>query len=404
MREITYWLLCGADFCLLTFSILLLFRQKKHDFGKRLLGSVFFILAWYIMMSLLILSGTIMSYPGLFKSGVPFYYLVGPLLYIYVRSACFGEGSFRRYDWIHFVPTLLAFIDLFPYFFLTSEAVKKAELLTYLDDPASILSIGRGFLPPMVHFALRATLGIVYLICQWCLLFGKSTSIRKRLHVSKITKAVSILVGAMYVGNSVLSFGMWRHVGWIDFDNIHSFYDYTALFTIASVVALSIFILDNPSLLYGGAKPQPDSGVRVPVEEEHSTASIDLEYAPELRPGLAPEFIDDFVHRLDDLMKSSQAFRRKGVTVYEIAKDLDVSPTVLSNVLNSHYNQRFNDYINHYRIKYVLAKLHSDEEWRRLSIEGLAEEAGFSSRTPFYAAFKKFTGLTPSLYIKQNIQ
>jgi len=404
LREVTYWLLCGVDFCLLTFSILLLFRQDGAHFCKRLLGAMFLILAWYIMMTMLVLSGALARYPFLFRAGVPFYYLAAPLLYIYVRSECSGESKFRRYDWLHFGPAVLAFVDLFPYYFLTSHSVKSAEMLMYADDPTVITSIGRGFLPPVVHYGLRCSLSLVYVICQWQLLFGKSTRRKERPSVSSMTKAVSILVGLMYLGNSVLCFGTVRNAQWIDFDHLSSFHDYAVLFTIAYVVTLSVYIFDNPTLLYGRGEPVVEkTPLNIAKEDEEPAFSV-RDSAPEVKSGISPEFISDFIPRLEEYMQSSQAYRRKGVTLYEIAKDLEVSPGTLSSLLNSHYNQRFNDYINQYRINHVLARMQSDSEWRMLSIEGLAEDAGFSSRTPFYAAFKKFTGMTPSSYIKKNIE
>jgi YesN/AraC family two-component response regulator len=121
-----------------------------------------------------------------------------------------------------------------------------------------------------------------------------------------------------------------------------------------------------------------------------------------MKAGPSSEFLNEFIPRLENYMETSGAYRRKGITVYDIAKDLGIAPNVLSNILNKHYNQRFNDYINGYRIDYVTKRLKSDSEWRKLSIEGLAEDAGFSSRSPFYAAFRKYTGLTPSLFVKEQ--
>ena len=40
-------------------------------------------------------------------------------------------------------------------------------------------------------------------------------------------------------------------------------------------------------------------------------------------------------------------------------------------------------------------------EWRQLTLEGLALEAGFSNRTTFFRAFTKLTGCTPSEYMAQ---
>ena len=72
----------------------------------------------------------------------------------------------------------------------------------------------------------------------------------------------------------------------------------------------------------------------------------------------------------------------------------------LSYVLNTYYKQRFNDFINQYRVNYVLGLL-KEMDWKNMKLEALGAEAGFSSRTTFFVTFKKVTGLTPAEYARQ---
>ena len=46
-------------------------------------------------------------------------------------------------------------------------------------------------------------------------------------------------------------------------------------------------------------------------------------------------------------------------------------------------------------------RIEADKE-RRLTIEAIANEVGFKSRTTFTTAFKHFTGLTPTDYIRMS--
>ena len=59
---------------------------------------------------------------------------------------------------------------------------------------------------------------------------------------------------------------------------------------------------------------------------------------------------------------------------------------------------RFNDLINWCRIQYIKDGLDS-AKWNLLTLEGIGEEAGFNNRTTFLAAFKKFTGVTPTAFV-----
>lgn len=188
-----YWLLCGADFCLFAFSFVLLFKWEFRDFPRLILGTVFFICGWYVFMSLLILSGSLVHFPFLFRSGMPFYYLAAPLLYIYVRCKGSGENGLRKYDWIHFVPAILAFVDLFPYYFLTSLDFKKNEMVEYAANHASVVWIGRGILPPSVHYCAWTTLGMGYFLYQWLLLFKLRFDHKNKSAVDCGTRVISEL-------------------------------------------------------------------------------------------------------------------------------------------------------------------------------------------------------------------
>jgi YesN/AraC family two-component response regulator len=62
----------------------------------------------------------------------------------------------------------------------------------------------------------------------------------------------------------------------------------------------------------------------------------------------------------------------------------------------------FNDVINSYRVNYISEGL-KNEQWETLTLEAVGEMAGFNNRITFLNAFKKFTGVTPSQYVK-NLQ
>lgn len=62
------------------------------------------------------------------------------------------------------------------------------------------------------------------------------------------------------------------------------------------------------------------------------------------------------------------------------------------------YNISFSNLINKHRIEYFIA-LSKNPSYSNFSIEALAKEAGFSSRTALYKPFKKFHGGTPIEFI-----
>lgn len=91
------------------------------------------------------------------------------------------------------------------------------------------------------------------------------------------------------------------------------------------------------------------------------------------------------------------------MSLNNLAKRIDTNTSYLSQIINDNYNKTFSNFINELRISYVLKKLETEENYHKLTIDHIAEKAGFASSSTFYGAFKKFTGLTPSYYIKRKI-
>lgn len=73
----------------------------------------------------------------------------------------------------------------------------------------------------------------------------------------------------------------------------------------------------------------------------------------------------------------------------------------LSYLINNHYRMNYNEFVNKLRVEYVIKKA-GDGEWVNYSIEGIAHEVGFKSKTTFISSFKKITGTTPSNYLFNN--
>ena len=68
---------------------------------------------------------------------------------------------------------------------------------------------------------------------------------------------------------------------------------------------------------------------------------------------------------------------------------------LVSHVINSRHNKNFPEYINELRIKEA-KELLNNPDYKRFKIAFISRECGFNSLSAFNAAFKKFTGLTPS--------
>ncbi len=104
------------------------------------------------------------------------------------------------------------------------------------------------------------------------------------------------------------------------------------------------------------------------------------------------------IDRLKNIVKTNELYKKNDLTIIDVAEELDMHPSKLSKIINACLNQNFNNFINAYRIEYSKRLL--QENYDKMSIEGISLESGFKSRSSFYVAFKKHAKITPSVYIK----
>jgi AraC-like DNA-binding protein len=87
------------------------------------------------------------------------------------------------------------------------------------------------------------------------------------------------------------------------------------------------------------------------------------------------------------------------LTIAILVRELNTNRTRLSEIINNYSGKSFNVFINEYRIAEA-CKLLTNSKYNYLSIEGIAKETGFNSRSAFYSAFNSIVGITPFVYRK----
>ncbi|MEE4260129.1 MAG: AraC family transcriptional regulator [Bacteroidales bacterium] len=108
---------------------------------------------------------------------------------------------------------------------------------------------------------------------------------------------------------------------------------------------------------------------------------------------------EELIHmKLKDMLEEEQIFRKNDLTESKLAELLGTNTTYLSTIINTRFNLPFKTLLNNYRIDEARRLLVSDE-FSNYSIEGIANEVGYQSRSAFYQVFKQNTGMTPMDYI-----
>lgn len=119
----------------------------------------------------------------------------------------------------------------------------------------------------------------------------------------------------------------------------------------------------------------------------------------------APKAISDevtqFILQELRIFESKELFLKKGITLASLAKNIKTNTAYLSEIINTHKGKNFASYLNDLRIDFALNRLVNDKKFRSYKLSVIAEELGYNNEQAFSLAFKKKTGTTLSMYIKE---
>ncbi len=110
---------------------------------------------------------------------------------------------------------------------------------------------------------------------------------------------------------------------------------------------------------------------------------------------------DSYFKKLEYLVQIEKAYRNPNLSLSSMAEMLDISACYLSSMLNATIKRSFIDYINEYRVTDVKKNLRK-REYEHYTIVSVGLEAGFNSKSAFYKAFKKHTGITPTQFREKS--
>lgn len=109
---------------------------------------------------------------------------------------------------------------------------------------------------------------------------------------------------------------------------------------------------------------------------------------------------EQLLKRIDTVMEDEDTFCSPDFSLAVLARLSGSNTNYVSQVINTTYNKNFRTFVNERRIKVAMKRMMDTGRYGAYSMQGIAESVGYKSASNFIAAFKKVTGMTPSLYQK----
>ena len=389
MVEVFY---IGSIFCAFITVYLLLFKEKALRSYSDILLALFLLFAvWCVIIYLAIYYGWIVNAPHLYKTAAPINYLLPPLTYLYVRAILFNEKKISNKDIWHFIPFILFFLNYIPFFILP--IIEKSMIVQLaIKNYSTSYQYQAGIVPESVSFIFRILQSLIYLIFQWRIIFQfKKIKINIEFdkHIKVVLKWLKILTWASTL--FVISFFLLVVLA-LSSNTLLSFRFMNLIpgfLGSISFLVMSSYLLLNPKVLLG-----------FPFIK-YTEVKLGLLIKNKVK---LPFIINDYSKEIEQIKKyfnENQPFLIKGINISDVAVGTGIAAKELSFIINQHFKQRFNEFVNQYRISYITKKI-NEGYLDHYTLQTLSSEAGFTSPNTFIAAFKKIELCSPSEYLAKN--
>lgn len=293
------------------------------------------------------------------KLYLPIQWLIMPMFYLHVHEVIFRKEITFSTSLYLFTPIAFVFVLHFVHFFFNYGNISISDMPDYY-TPGLLLYLN------FISFFFNGIL--VYMIYK---MLRKSMELSKkdeRIKYTELKWYLKILAFIMVI----VSVGLSASISLIQFDIDHTWLIYT------------LFLLISFGGYYMGYVGVYRSTLR--GDSKNSLNSVSKNGA-------------NTYSKIHSYIIEEQRYLDMDLNQSEIAEKFNISPGYLSQLINANSDQNFNDYINSLRID-ACKRMLLENQFENYTIESIGLECGFKSKSNFYSAFKKFTGQTPSGYVK----
>lgn len=371
------------------FTSFILFYYRK-DFNR----SNLYLALFYLCSNLIVL-----VYYGLHFTKDPFWegvffvqfmplsFVIGPLLFYYVKYAVADDKVLKKVDFLHMIPAVIVIIYSLPY--TTLPFSKKVEIAHHIqavtqdyDFSISFFSLKKMLFLRPLHLFFYCVLSLVYFKIDTTKRKAKYGQLPVNYKLIKwwiyILVGVQLFISSYCLLDSYADFILNEYAGIINQKNYFRFLG-------VAFFLQNILLFMFPKILFDTIS-YPDATfakIRTAHLKKGNTEEVNLNITDQLNAYVL-----------------QKPYLTKGFNLSKMAFDLKLSERVLSNYFNTELVVSFSEWKNNLRID-CACNMIDEGKVNKLTVEGISLNVGFSSRSKFIDAFKARKGVTPSVYIKQ---
>ena len=346
----------GIGFQGLLLSILLFAERRERFNSIRILSILILAFSLEFFANAMVIS----DYGHLFRLKIftyCFVLLYGPLFLMYLRKR-FGQPLSNSY-YLHFLPLTVQLALLVPFLFAGSAT---------LDE---VLSLYKSQYIITIFDVVGFTTAIVYSLLIWNEVKNIKVENELESNHSKWLNLIGLFfVLFVFAHNSY--FLTYHVVGEVSGHNL----------PLSIVMALFIYSIGYLRFY------QPELMGKSHLKKYSKTILAKSESVLKIR-------------QLMNLIDEENIYLSKDVSLSNTAQKMDISTHHLSRLINENLNQTFTELMNKKRVENAKGLL-LDPDLNNEKLIAIGYLSGFNSKTNFYTAFKKLTGVSPSEFRSLN--
>jgi len=312
--------------------------------------------------------------------------LLGPILYLYITYSINPGSVFHKKHILHLIPLIIAYSTTFNLIAAHRDSL-SFEIITNSEN-AWFVQVGVKLWQYTTH---------IYFVVVILKLIKHKTKIK---YFFSSTKSIDF----NWILFLSIGFAVYLYFGLI-YLLFLEYSDFRLGFNLQNISSIILFFYVFGIGYFGYRQRNIFSENKVEIiDYEQVISNIRKKKSHSFSHKNTITEVEKLQKELFDLMKKEKPYLQPDLTLKNLSDLIEVSVHKLSHFLNEIIKKNFCDFINSYRVNEFKTML-QNPKYKHYTILAISYECGFNSKTTFYNAFKKITGITPTKYretLKKN--